>query len=117
VDESKERRVTQIRKGLLELAVMAALYRQRHYGYSLIKALSEGSVAPVKEGTIYPILARLDRDELVRSDWVESAQGPPRKYYTLTGEGRELFEELREEFELLAGLIRKPAPVLQIRKA
>ncbi|MBM3782751.1 MAG: PadR family transcriptional regulator [Acidobacteria bacterium] len=108
-EENKDRRVVQIRKGLLELAAMAALYRTRHYGYSLIKALSTGEGPPLKEGTIYPILARLDRDGLVASEWVESEHGPPRKYYTLTGDGQALFEELRGEFNHLALLIRDAA--------
>jgi PadR family transcriptional regulator PadR len=105
-EDSKERRIVQIRKGLLELAVMAALYRNSHYGYSLVKELSAAGTSPLKEGTVYPILARLDRDGLVVSEWVESGQGPPRKYYTLTGAGHDLFESLRAEFDLLANLIR-----------
>jgi PadR family transcriptional regulator PadR len=61
----------------------------------------------LKEGTIYPILARLDREGLVRSEWVVSDQGPPRKYYVLTATGRQLFDELRQEFDLLAGLVQR----------
>jgi PadR family transcriptional regulator PadR len=100
-EADKDKRVTQLRKGILELAVMAALYHERHYGYSLIRVLTESGAVSLKEGTIYPILARLDRDGLVRSEWVESVQGPPRKYYTLTPSGRQLFTDLREEFDLL----------------
>jgi len=106
-DEEKERRVTQLRKGILELAIMGALYRERHYGYSLIRVLTENGSVSLKEGTIYPILARLDRDGLVRSEWVESDQGPPRKYYALTPAGRQLFSDLSEEFELLVSLVRQ----------
>lgn len=86
---------------------MGALYRERHYGYSLIRVLSENSSISLKEGTIYPILARLDRDGLVRSGWVESDQGPPRKYYTLTSSGRQLFDELNQEFDLLVSLVQQ----------
>jgi PadR family transcriptional regulator PadR len=106
-DEDKDRRITQLRKGILELAVMGVLYHDRHYGYSLIRVLSESSSISLKEGTIYPILARLDRDGLVRSEWVESAQGPPRKYYALTTSGRQLFDELSQEFELLISLVQR----------
>src|SRR6187399_1171419 len=105
-DEEKERRVTQLRKGILELAIMGALYRERHYGYSLIRVLTENGSVSLKEGTIYPILARLDRDGLVRSEWVESDQGPPRKYYALTPAGRRLFSELTEELDLLVSLVK-----------
>lgn len=103
-NDSKDRRITQLRKGILELAVMGVLYHERHYGYSLVRVLAETGSMSIKEGTIYPILARLDRDGLVRSEWVESDQGPPRKYYTLTPLGRQVFNELSQEFELLVSL-------------
>ena len=86
--EERDRRVTQLRKGILELAILSVLYHDRHYGYSLIRALTQNASISLKEGTIYPILARLDRDGLVHSEWVESLQGPPRKYYSLTADGR-----------------------------
>ena len=110
-EESKDRRVTQLRKGILELAVMGILYHGRHYGYSLIRALSESGPISLKEGTIYPILARLDRDGLVRSEWVQSDQGPPRKYYGLTSAGRQLFDQLSQELGLLVSLVRDEVKV------
>jgi PadR family transcriptional regulator PadR len=106
-DEARDKRVTQLRKGILELAVMGVLYDERHYGYSLIRVLAENGSISLKEGTIYPILARLGRDGLVRSEWVESDQGPPRKYYELTSSGRHLFDELSEEFDLLISLVQQ----------
>src|SRR5512134_629723 len=106
-DEEKDRRVTQLRKGILELAVMRALYHDSHYGYSLVRALTQDGSISLKEGTIYPILARLDRDNLVRSEWVESIQGPPRKYYSLTAAGRQLYTELRDEFDILISLVKE----------
>ncbi len=122
--EAKENRITQLRKGILELAIMAALSRGRHYGYSLVRVLSEGAGDSLKEGTIYPILARLDRDGLVRSEWVESAQGPPRKYYSLTPAGRRVFVDLSREFDQLISLVKQewdaagdePRNVIGIRK-
>ncbi len=106
-EEARERRITQLRKGILELAVMGVLYTERHYGYSLIRVLAERGSLTLKEGTIYPILARLDREGLVRSEWVESDQGPPRKYYVLTLSGRKLFDELSREFDSLVSLVEK----------
>jgi PadR family transcriptional regulator, regulatory protein PadR len=105
-DDGRDRRITQLRKGILELAVMGVLYRGRHYGYSLVRVLSEHG-SSLKEGTIYPILARLDRDGLVRSEWVESDQGPPRKYYSLTPAGRRVFADLSQEFDLLISLVKQ----------
>ena len=106
-DENKDRRITQLRKGILELAVMGVLFHERHYGYSLVRVLTESESISIKEGTIYPILARLDRDDLVRSEWVESDQGPPRKYYTLTPLGRQVFNDLSQEFDLLVSLAQR----------
>jgi PadR family transcriptional regulator, regulatory protein PadR len=106
-DEDRDRRITQLRKGILELAVMGVLYHERHYGYSLVRALTETGSISLNEGTIYPILARLDRDGLVRSEWVESDQGPPRKYYALTSSGRQLFDELSKELDLLISLVQQ----------
>jgi PadR family transcriptional regulator PadR len=106
-DEDRDRRITQLRKGILELAVMGVLYHERHYGYSLVRALTESGSISLKEGTIYPILARLDRDGLVRSEWVESDQGPPRKYYALTPSGRQMFDELSKELDLLISLVQQ----------
>ncbi len=86
---------------------MAALYAEKHYGYSLVRVLTADGSVSLKEGTIYPILARLHRDGLVQSEWVESVQGPPRKYYLLTRLGRQLFDELSEEFDLLVSLVKQ----------
>ncbi len=104
-EEAKERRITQLRKGILELAVLGVLSEARHYGYSLVKALSERGAGGLKEGTIYPILARLDREGAVRSEWVASDQGPPRKYYSLSPAGYALFVELLEAFDQLVTLV------------
>jgi PadR family transcriptional regulator PadR len=106
-DNGRDRRITQLRKGILELAVMGVLYHGRHYGYSLVRVISETASISLKDGTIYPILARLDRDGLVQSEWVESDQGPPRKYYALTPPGRQLFDALSQEFEVLVSLVQK----------
>jgi len=116
-DDAKDRRITQLRKGILELAVMGVLYHERHYGYSLVRVLSESGAVSLKEGTVYPILARLDRDGLVRSEWVESAQGPPRKYYALTASGRRLFDDLSVELDLLISLVQRKWSVEQGSRA
>ncbi len=100
-----ENKITQLRKGILELALLSALYRNTHYGYSLVRELTSSGAIELKEGTIYPILARLAKDGLVQTKWVESNQGPPRKYYTLTAAGRAMFEALNAEFARLVQLV------------
>ena len=103
--EATDNKITQLRKGILELAVMAALFRQSHYGYSLVRGLAGPDAAGIKEGTVYPILARLAREGLVHSEWMESSQGPPRKYYSLSVSGRSIFESLQTEFQSLVQLV------------
>lgn len=103
--EETDNKATQLRKGILELAVMAALYNRSHYGYSLVHGLTGSGAVGIKEGTVYPILARLSREGLVTSHWVESSQGPPRKYYELTSAGRQACEALQAEFRRLVRLV------------
>jgi PadR family transcriptional regulator, regulatory protein PadR len=107
--EETDNKVTQLRKGILELAVLAALYRGSHYGYSLVRGLTGSGAVEIKEGTVYPILARLAREGLVSSAWVESSQGPPRKYYELTAAGRAACESLQAEFRRLVLLVEGAA--------
>jgi PadR family transcriptional regulator PadR len=103
--EEIDNKVTQLRKGILELAIMAALYHKTHYGYSLVRNLAGSGSVELKEGTIYPILGRLAREGLVHSEWMESSQGPPRKYYSLTISGRSMYESLQTEFQSLVQLV------------
>jgi len=100
-----ENKITQLRKGILELAILGCLNRGRHYGYSLVKTISGEKNIDLTEGTIYPILSRLAKEGLIQSEWMESSQGPPRKYYTLTLKGEEAYRLLEEEFQKLASII------------
>jgi PadR family transcriptional regulator PadR len=100
-----ENKIAQLRKGILELAILAALYRNAHYGYSLVRKMAESGTLEVKEGTIYPILSRLAKEGLVETEWVESKQGPPRKYYALTRSGRSMCKALDSEFRRLVNLV------------
>jgi PadR family transcriptional regulator, regulatory protein PadR len=81
---------TQMRKGLLELSVLAALRGNRLYGYDIVKRLSGVGGLVMSEGTIYPILSRFKKEGLVETTLVESAEGPARKYYLLTVKGRQM---------------------------
>lgn len=101
-----EHKIRQLRKGILELAILKCLHQKSHYGYSIIKTISEGSEIELTEGTIYPILGRLYKDDMVSSEWVESRQGPPRKYYSLTPKGKKAYDILIGEFERLTDMMR-----------
>lgn len=102
-----DNKIKQLRKGILELAILGALEHKSHYGYSLIKHLTGDGGVELTEGTIYPILSRLAKEGLISSQWAESNQGPPRKYYALTKGGREAFEVLQRQFELLQELVAR----------
>ena len=80
--------LTQMRRGTLQYCVLALLADEERYAFDLVRALSEVDGMVTSEGTIYPLLSRLRRDGLVESTWRESAEGPPRRYYQLTGGGR-----------------------------
>jgi PadR family transcriptional regulator PadR len=79
---------SQLRKGVLELAVLGLLEGEPRYGSQLVDDLSAHPDLAVTAGTVYPLLARLARSGLVSSTWRESPVGPPRKYYVLTPAGR-----------------------------
>ncbi len=90
---------TQLRKGLLSYFILA-ITDQPIYTSDIIRRLSEAGLTVV-EGTIYPLLSRLQRDGLLGYEWQESLQGPPRKYYSLTPLGREIAVELQKEIASL----------------
>jgi PadR family transcriptional regulator PadR len=83
-----ERWEVQVRKGVLEFAVLAALWSGRLYGLELIRRLETDAKLAVAEGTLYPLLSRLRADGQLAAEWVEADAGHPRKYYRLTPEGR-----------------------------
>src|ERR1035438_6448717 len=77
----------QLSKGCVELATLASLWPGRLYGLELLRRLEYCSGLVVSEGTIYPLLGRLERGGLIEAEWVETGLGHPRKYYTLTAAG------------------------------
>jgi PadR family transcriptional regulator PadR len=79
----------QLRKGSLEMAILASLWTNRQYGLEILRALDGKSSLALAEGTLYLILNRLKHDALVGSEWVDAGTGHPRKYYWLTQAGRE----------------------------
>lgn len=78
----------QLRKGCLELAILASLSSGRLYGLEILRRLADDSDLVITEGTVYPLLSRLRAEGWVEAEWVEAEAGHPRKYYTLTIAGR-----------------------------
>ena len=92
--ETADKWEVQLRKGCLELAILAAVWDERRYGLEILRRLESNSDLIVSEGTVYPLLSRLKTLGLVRSEWVESDAGHPRKYYALTPAGKKRVVEM-----------------------
>ena len=97
--EAEEKWEIQLRKGCLELAILASLWEGKLYGLEILRRLESDSELIVSEGTLYPLLSRLKTVGLVRSEWVESDAGHPRKYYALTPAGKARAMEMKAVWE------------------
>ena len=98
----------QLRKGALELCVLALLLQQDSYAYELASRLA--ATVGMGEGTIYPLMRRLQADGLVKTYRVASSSGPPRKYYRLTPAGRSAYGAQKAEWlEFTAAINRAVA--------
>ena len=93
--------IAQMRKGALEYCVLAIIARgEETYASDIINEMKEAKLIIV-EGTLYPLLTRLKNAGLLTSKWIESREGPPRKYYSLTEEGKSFLEELNNAWKEL----------------
>jgi PadR family transcriptional regulator PadR len=101
---------TQLRKGILELGVLAALRGRRLYGYEIVKRLGNVPGLVIGEGTVSPILSRFKRDGLVTTTLVESSEGPARKYYELTPAGRRELARMRANWRAVRDGIDSLSP-------
>ena len=91
---------SQMRKGTLEYCILLLLKKEPAYTSDIIQKLQEANLIVV-EGTLYPLLTRLKNSELLSYQWIESTQGPPRKYYQLTPKGEEFLGELETSWQEL----------------
>ena len=92
---------TQMRKGILEYCILSIIARGEIYASDIIAELKKAQLLVV-EGTLYPLLTRLKNNGLLTYNWVESVSGPPRKYYTLSDEGRNVLSQLDTTWQELA---------------
>ncbi|MDB4673301.1 PadR family transcriptional regulator [Verrucomicrobiales bacterium] len=104
---SFENWTVQARKGILEMAVLTALAGGERYGYELVKSLVAVPGLTVTEGTLYPLLSRLRQLGWIESRLVESNEGPARKYYVLTSDGREALDLMETYFAGVTGALEK----------
>lgn len=96
----------QMRKGIIEYCVLLIISNGEIYASDIIAELKEAKLLVV-EGTLYPLLTRLKNNGLLSYNWVESTSGPPRKYYTLTPEGKKVLEQLDSTWMELSYAIEK----------
>ena len=101
-----EQLATQLRKGFLAYCVLKICSHKPKYTSDIITQLRDAELVVV-EGTIYPLLSRLQKDGLLSHEWQESEQGPPRKYYTTTTFGDEVVERVGKKIEDLNKTLKK----------
>jgi PadR family transcriptional regulator PadR len=97
--------IIQTRRGVLELCLLMLLRGEPRYGYELLSALGQWPALELAEGTLYPLLRRLERSGVLQSKWVESPSRAPRKYYSLTDVGRRQLERKAAQWEAIANSV------------
>jgi DNA-binding PadR family transcriptional regulator len=102
-DQSIENLILEMRRGVIVLAVLSQC-NQEQYGYSLMKSLSEKGLE-IDQGTLYPLLRRLETQGLLSSSWrLEDAR--PRRYYVISSEGKKMLPKLVKEWESMVQMMR-----------
>jgi DNA-binding PadR family transcriptional regulator len=102
--ENLENTLQELRRGVIVLAVLSQLGREQ-YGYSLLKLLSDKGLA-VDQGTLYPLLRRLELQGLLQSSW-KIEEGRPRRYYVISSDGQKLLPQLKEEWKSMVSTMGK----------
>jgi len=112
-DALHEKWQIQLRKGALELVILAALRERPVYGLALLRHLQRFATTDIAEGTLYPLLDRLKREGLLTASWVQEGENRPRKYYRLTASGEQkrvaLEQAWRQSVADIDALLAAPA--------
>lgn len=115
-DDADAKWDVQLRKGTLELVVLAALQGRRLYGLELLGLLQGFDTLAISEGTLYPLMDRLKRDGLVDAAWEQQGEAKPRKYYRLSALGEDRLASFtlrwRQSVTDIEQLLRHPGPAL-----
>lgn len=98
---------SQLRKGLLDTVILNLLQHGRCHGYDMVQSLKKVEGLQIREGNIYPILARLEMDALLVSRKQPSQEGPPRKYYEITELGRRTVAEMNRHWDQMNKSIQR----------
>lgn len=107
----------QLRKGCLELAILACLWSGKLYGLEILRRLERGADLELSAGTVYPLLSRLKEEGLLDSEWVEDEAAHPRKYYRLTAAGRKRAQQMAKVWkEFTASLDGLLSPLMEVSR-
>lgn len=98
--------LTQLRKGLVEFAVLLLMRRGEAYGYQILEELARSAALRVTESTLYPVLTRLAREGKLAVRVEPSSKGPPRRYYRLTSSGRRELADMRRQWAAMSDSIQ-----------
>ena len=104
-EETLKKWLSQVRKGSLELCILGLIKSKETYAFEIVQELEKIDGLVLAEGTMYPLLKRLQSDNLITSYWCESDSGPPRKYYKITDNGIGLLDEMMREWFQFTGFI------------
>ncbi len=104
-NELVQNMVLELRRGVIVLAVLSQL-QEEQYGYSLLKLLSDQGI-DVDQGTLYPLLRRLESQKLLQSDWRVVDDTRPRRYYVISPQGREVLAQLKREWTGMTASMHK----------
>ncbi len=97
----------QLMKGTLEGCILLIIGRETTYGYEIMERLIQYGFCGIREGTIYPLLVRLEKKNLITSEYRVSPLGPSRKYYHLTDSGRKTAEEFAEAWKAVSSAVER----------
>jgi PadR family transcriptional regulator PadR len=102
IEETINSLIVELKRGTTVLLVLSQL-QSHEYGYSLVQRLEEKKV-PIEAGTLYPLLRRLERQKLLVSEW-DTSESRPRKFYTLSEQGKEVYRRLKSEWRRISNLV------------
>jgi len=102
-DQEMDRWAKEVKRGAVTLAILALLKREPAYGYELVKRLEQKvSFLQLEQGTVYPLLRRMEKRGLLHSEWDYEIETRPKKYYALSDEGRRALEMMSRTWDVLS---------------
>lgn len=90
---------TQLMKGVLEGCILSIISKEETYGYEILSVLEQSGFSGLSEGTLYPIITRLDKNGYISCRKAKSPLGPVRKYYSITPQGQKHLEEFKNQYQ------------------